>query len=236
MIKEAIILCGGLGTRLQDEVPDLPKPMAPVRNKPFLEYILKKYSQFGIEKVILAVGYKHEVIGNYFGNSFHSTNIEYTIEEELLGTGGAIKQALEHARSPLILIQNGDTFFDIDLNKFLNFHNQKKSNLTLALYPTDDISRYGSVVVDDNNRITGFAEKGSGKGQGYINGGIYLLNKEYFMDFDLPGKFSFEKNFLEENYKSENFYGEICYSYFLDIGIPEDYKLAQDELEGLPNK
>ncbi len=225
-----------MGTRLQDEVPDLPKPMAPVRNKPFLEYVLKKYSNWEIEKVILAVGYKHELISNYFGNSFQSMEIEYTLEEELLGTGGAIKQALEHAKSPLVFIQNGDTFFDINLNRFLNFHEQKKSNLTLALYPADDISRYGSVIIDDNSRIKGFAEKGSDDGQGNINGGIYLLNKKFFEDFDLPEKFSFEKDFLEEKYKSECFYGEICNSYFLDIGIPEDYKLAQDELEGLPYK
>lgn len=141
MVKEAIILAGGLGTRLKKVVKDIPKPMADINGKPFLEYIFYHLNFYKIEKVILAVGYKADVIKDYFGSKFRNISIYYSEEKELLGTGGAVKQAIKLSDSNDVFIFNGDTFFDIDLVNFYNFHIENNSNLTLSLKAMKDFDR-----------------------------------------------------------------------------------------------
>ena len=230
MIKEAIILAGGLGTRLRSVVKDIPKPMAKINNKPFLEYLFKYLSFHNVEHIILAVGYKSNTIKEYFENNFKNLSITYSEEKELLGTGGAIKQALEFTNSKDILILNGDTFFDIDLENFYKFHKSKNSKLTLALKEMYNFDRYGVIEINANYRITAFLEK-KYRNKGLINGGFYLLNKKFFLSLNLPKKFSFEKDFIEKYFRDFNFYGIPFDSYFIDIGIPEDYERAKRDFK-----
>jgi len=218
---EAIILAGGLGTRLQSVVSSVPKPMAPINNKPFLEYILEYLNNQNIKRVILSVGYKWEVIKDYFGNKYKNIELIYNIEKEQLGTGGAIKDSLKYVENDKVYVLNGDTFFDIDLSSM-----ELKDNLIeIALKEMKNFDRYGVVEIDENGYIQNFKEKAYYK-EGLINGGIYLLSREVFNSFDLPKKFSFEW-FLENNFKNLKAKGKIFNSYFIDIGIPEDYKKAK---------
>lgn len=214
---KAIILCGGLGTRLKSVIKDIPKPMAPIDNKPFLEFIFIYLKKQKIDEIILAVSYKYEIIQEYFKDEFLDIKVRYSIEKEPLGTGGAIKQALELVKENCLVL-NGDTFFDIDLTKM----KLDESKICLALKKMNDFDRYGSVELDKMGNITSFKEKQYLK-QGFINGGIYLISKDIFEGFILEKKFSFEE-FLQENYKNLKARAEIFEDYFIDIGIPEDYK------------
>lgn len=232
MIKEAIVLAGGLGTRLREVVKDVPKPMADINGKPFLEYVLRFLDKQGLEKVVLSVGYRYEFIIEYFGDRFANIKLDYLIEDEPLGTGGAIKKAIRLIDEDEVFIFNGDTFFKIDLFKFYEFHLRKKSRLSIALKMMNKTDRYGIVKIDKNNRITAFLEKNE-KQDGLINGGIYLMNKEFFLSFNLPDKFSFERDFLERYYKDYELYGFPSESYFIDIGVPEDYDKAKYDLKDL---
>ena len=223
MVKEVIILAGGLGTRLRKVIKDIPKPMADIDGKPFLEYLLYFLSKQGMERVILSVGYKSEVIMKYFGNSFLGMELLYSVEMEPLGTGGAIKKSLTFAKNNDVFIVNGDTFFKIDLNLFFLFYRRKQTVLSVALRPMRNFDRYGIVMLDRDKRIIGFREKKYHK-IGLINAGTYLLNKNYFLSLSLPEKFSFEKDFIERYYTELPFYGFEHNGYFIDIGIPEDYE------------
>ncbi|EAH9909057.1 D-glycero-D-manno-heptose 1-phosphate guanosyltransferase [Campylobacter coli] len=213
---QAIILCGGLGTRLKSVIKDIPKPMAPINNKPFLEFIFEYLKKQSVKEIILAASYKYEVIQEYFKDEFLGIKIKYSIEKEPLGTGGAIKEALKFIKNEVYVL-NGDTFFGIDLSKLkLN-----GSKICLALKQMNDFDRYGTVNVDEQGIVTSFEEKVFKK-QGLINGGIYLLKKDIFDEFSLEKKFSFEE-FLQENYKLLKIQTQIFDDYFIDIGIPEDY-------------
>lgn len=226
-VKEAIIIAGGLGTRLQRVMKDIPKPMAPVGGRPFLELLISHLKKSGIEKVVLAIGYKAEVVREYFNEHPQKIIIDYSIESEPLGTGGCVKKAFNLISSDRALVLNGDTLFDIDVQELYKRHIEAHADLTLALNKMPDCSRYGTVELDKNMRIIGFCEKGK-RSVGNINGGVYILNKRILNK--MPDKFSFEKDFLTAHYKELNFYGHICNGYFIDIGIPEDYEKAQKEL------
>ena len=223
---EAIVLAGGLGTRLQSVVSDVPKPMAPIEDKPFLEYILKYLKKNDILRVILSVGYKWEIIKEYFGDNFDGIELIYSVEDEPLGTGGAIKNAMSKVTSNEVYIINGDTFFNVNLNK-LELVNDSK--LMLSLKNMQDFDRYGCVESDENNLVTKFTEKSYRK-VGNINGGIYLASKDIFDDFDLATVFSFEE-FMENNLQKLNISSMVFDNYFIDIGIPEDYEKAQKEIK-----
>lgn len=229
-MKEAIILAGGFGTRLQGVVKDLPKPMAPVHNRPFLTYIFDNLADAGCEHIVLSTGYLHEKIEEYFGGSYRNLRISYAREEEPLGTGGAIRYALSFCETDRVLVLNGDTIFKVNWAAFSQFHQQKNALLAIVLRQVDEVARYGSVSIDPQNRITLFAEKNAATGRGLINGGIYLIDKKLFEKYPQPQKFSFEKDVMERLYQEEPFYGLVSDGYFLDIGIPEDYARAEREL------
>lgn len=231
MVKEALILAGGLGTRLQSVVSDVPKPMAQVAGKPFVEYILQYLKEFGVERVVFSIGYKAEAFQNYFGKKYQGIEIEYVIEKEPLGTGGALKYALEHCIHNDILVLNGDTFFNIELDDLWIFHQLHQADFTMALREAENASRYGTVQLNDSGKITAFVEKQGVEKEGLINAGIYILNKSIFNSYQLPDKFSLEKDFLEMHLSELNLFGCICEGYFIDIGIPEDYKKAQDDFK-----
>ena len=230
---EAIILAGGFGTRLRPAVADLPKSMAVINDRPFLEYLLDRLFLAGVDHVILSVGYMHEHIERHFGSVYKNIQISYAIEAQPLGTGGGIRLALGMAQSDNVLVLNGDTLFSLDFKVFYDFHLDHQSLFSLALRQVADTSRYGAVLIDEIGRIAGFAEKQASGGPGYINAGVYLLSKKYFLNFPLPKVFSLEKDFLEKEYHKENFYGFPGSAYFIDIGIPEDFKRAQLEFKKL---
>ncbi|EAJ4658614.1 D-glycero-D-manno-heptose 1-phosphate guanosyltransferase [Campylobacter coli] len=221
---QAIVLAGGLGTRLRSVVQDLPKPMAPINGKPFLAFVLEHLKKQGITEIILSVSYKYELIQEYFKDEFHGMKIHYNIEKELLGTGGAIKDALKLVKNEVYVV-NGDTFFDIDLKKLV----LNGSKICIALKQMQNFDRYGTVNVDEQGIVTSFEEKVFKK-QGLINGGIYLLKKDIFDEFSLEKKFSFEK-FLQENFELLKIQTQIFNDYFIDIGVPQDYKLFKKTKE-----
>jgi D-glycero-alpha-D-manno-heptose 1-phosphate guanylyltransferase len=230
MEKEAIILAGGFGTRLQGVVKDVPKPMAPVNGRPFLTYILDYLIEYQYTRVILSVGYLHEKIEEFFGNQYKSLKIDYAVETEPLGTGGGIAYAMSKCQTKNVLVINGDTMFKVNLTEFEHFFAEKNRLLSIVLREVDDVSRYGSVVTGNNHMIVLFSEKGASAGRGYINGGVYMINRALFDKYPQPKKFSFEKDLMEKLYTQEQFFAMPSDGYFIDIGIPEDYARAQKEL------
>ena len=223
-MMEAIILAGGMGTRLQKIVTDVPKPMAPVNNKPFLFYLLRWISNFPVEKIILSTGYKSESIFDYFGNSFENIRLKYVKDEEPLGTGGAVIKALKSTRGKDILILNGDTWFPVNLNEFYSFHLKNNYIFSIALKRMKKISRYGSVEINGDT-IVRFNEK-KYCAEGLINGGIYLVNRQFFESRQLPDVFSLEKELLAEEAGTSVLKGMVFDVPFIDIGIPEDFRRA----------
>lgn len=230
MFKEAVILAGGFGTRLSHVVSDVPKPMAPVYGKPFLTYLIDRLIDAGIHRIILATGYKHECIESYFDSQYRGAEIVYSQETTPLFTGGAILQAAQHITSDDFIVLNGDTLFDIDVQKLYDFHVQHHANLSIALRQVADTSRYGSVTCANNN-IVAFKEKSESNGTGDINGGIYAVNRDWLMNQSLPSKFSFEKELMQPMAGEPLFYGLRFNNYFIDIGVPEDYYRAQEEFK-----
>lgn len=230
MIKEAIILAGGLGTRLKDAVPDLPKSMAPVAGRPFLSYVIDYLRMQGIQYFVFSLGYKCEQIEEYLKKEYSTLNYTSVIEEEPLGTGGGIQLAIQKTTSENILIANGDTLFKVKISEIENMHFQNNAECTLALKPMQNFERYGVVETGADETIISFKEKQFYE-KGLINGGIYLINKEKILSRPLPQKFSFEKDYLEKFCSEGRFYGSVHQGYFIDIGIPEDYQKAQTDLE-----
>lgn len=227
---EAIILAGGFGTRLQHVVSDVPKPMAPINKIPFLQYIFEYLLKNNISKVILAVGYKSEIIIDYFGDKYKEIDILYSNEYTPLFTGGAIKKALNLCENKNIFIINGDTYFDVDLSNMFNFHRESNSDLTIAVKEMLNFSRYGTVEFSDT-KVIKFNEKKS-KEIGFINGGIYIINRDILDMVDLE-KFSFEKDFMEKYINKADIRAFKSNGYFIDIGIPEDYYKAQKQINKL---
>ena len=231
-IKEAIILAGGLGTRLRSAVPDLPKCMAPVAGKPFLHYVIAHCQQQGIEKFIFSLGYMHEHIESYLKEELPTANYQLSIEEEPLGTGGAIRLACTKSQEKNLLALNGDTLFKINFGDLAQLHETKQADCSLSLKPMRDFDRYGVVELNEDESIQHFQEKKHYE-SGLINGGIYALRVEPFLENNFPEKFSFEKDYLEKYYQSVPMYGLAQDAYFIDIGIPADFEKAQTEVGAL---
>ncbi len=230
MFSDVVILAGGLGTRLRSAIGiNLPKPMAPVSGKPFLAYILDHLSAVGAKKIVLAVSYHHEVIEAYFRHQYRNMQITYSVEDTPLGTGGAICQAAEKLESNDFLVLNGDTLFHIDFETFYTFHKNQNAPISVALRKVDDTSRYGSVEIN-GTKITAFNEKAKSIGAGLINGGIYAINRVWLLQQKQPQKFSFERDLLQALAQKQIFNGMPFANYFVDMGIPEDYQRAKQEI------
>lgn len=227
---EAIVLAGGLGTRLREEVKDIPKCMAPVSGKPFLEYVLNYLESQFVDQVILSLGYKHDVVTDWLKTKAFTFKIKWVIEQEPLGTGGGVRRALNKSEQPQVFILNGDTLFKVNLQE-MQAASDEFHKAVLALKPMSNFDRYGAVQMDEAKNIIAFEEK-QFRETGLINGGVYLLNKrsEDFRAF--PDKFSLETDFLERQTGSKSLKGYESDAYFIDIGVPEDYQRAQTELAG----
>ena len=221
---ECVILAGGLGTRLSKVVSDRPKCMANVSGRPFLFHIFEYLKKEQINHVVLSVGFKYEIIEDWVKKTNWPFKISFAVEKEPLGTGGAVKYALNFTKDNHVIILNGDTFFNINLRSFYNKHIFSKADLSVALKPMKDFDRYGNVLLNSQNQIISFSEKEyCYKGQ--INGGVYLVKRNnLFKNFKT--KFSFENDFLSKQFNNFKIYGVIFDTYFIDIGIPEDYEIA----------
>lgn len=222
---KAIILAGGFGTRLRSVIQNVPKPMAPIHDKPFLAYLIDYLIEQGINEVILSVHYLREQIEAYFKDNYQGARIAYAVETEPLGTGGAIKHAFSLIKNTEpVFILNGDTFLKLDYQKMFAQHQQQKSELTIALREIQDCTRYGSVSLQEN-RIIAFKEKGE-HASGWINAGVYLTNKNIFEKYPLPNRFSFETDFLFPYIQQLKPHAFCVNDFFIDIGVPEDYQRA----------
>jgi D-glycero-alpha-D-manno-heptose 1-phosphate guanylyltransferase len=227
MVKSAIILAGGLGTRLRSVVADVPKCMAPVKDElPFIDILIAFLKREGIEHFIFSLGYKSEIVTDHLDANFPKLSKTYVIEDEPLGTGGAIKKAIQEVKEENVLIINGDTYFNISVKELADLHFAKQAGCSIALKELFQFDRYGSVEINADDRITAFKEKQFCE-NGYINGGIYLLKKNSFLQQNFDDKFSFEKEYLEKN--TNDIAGRVFSNYFIDIGIPEDFSKFKDD-------
>ena len=226
-----VILAGGSGTRLRQRVPDLPKPMAPVAGRPFLEYVLDGLIEGGIREVILSVGYRADVIKGHFGSNYRGASVLYAIESEPLGTGGAIAYALQGLEDSPVMVLNGDTLLQLNYAAVFEWYRRDPSAVAMVLRDVPDVTRYGAVITN-GDRVSGFAEKGKA-GRGLVNAGVYILRPEVFVTLGLTGNFSFEKDVLQDHLKSIRPRAYVTEGYFIDIGIPDDYERARRELPEL---
>jgi len=224
---EAIILAGGFGTRLREVVPDLPKPMAPVAGRPFLEILLLSLARKGFRRVVLSLGYMADTIVAHFGDHCAGIELIYEIEQTPLGTGGAIRQAMLRCTADHVFVFNGDTYLDLEAQE-VEARWQKHRAPIIVAREVHDTARYGRLDID-GGRVLGFAEKGR-KGSGLINAGCYVLPIDVLNDF-LPGEpFSLESDFLAKVVGERQFDLFVTNGCFIDIGVPEDYARAQSEL------
>lgn len=221
---EAVVLAGGFGTRLQTVVSNVPKPVAPVAGRTFLEIVLHNLVQQGVTSAVLSLGYLADVVMRHFGRQFEGIELVYEIEPQPRGTGGALRTALKHCNTPVALVVNGDTFLDLDVHA-LQLQWQAWGRPMVVGREMDDVSRYGSLLLD-GRRVVGFTEKGGG-GPGVINTGHYLVPTDIFRGFAKPDPFSFETDFLMPNMGRLGFEIFRTDGLFIDIGVPEDYLRAQ---------
>ena len=231
---QAILLAGGLGTRLQSVVNDRPKPMALIEGKPFMEYVIHELSRHGITDIIFAVGYKGSMVEEYFGDgSRFGVTVSYAYEETLLGTAGAIKNAARFMKEDQVFVLNADTFYQIDYTRLVQMKEARNLDMDLVLRMVPDVSRYGQAVLEDG-WLTGFNEKTNEARPGTINGGIYLLTRE-MIDQIPEGKVSLENEMIPKWLEEKRKMGGIVNDgYFIDIGIPEDYfRFMEDVKKGI---
>ncbi len=227
----AIILAGGFGTRLKSVVPDLPKPMAKIAGRPFLEYVMDRLIFSGVTEIILSVGYRSSVIMEHFADEYRGITISYAVETDPLGTGGAIANALQDRGDEPALVINGDTLLDLDYEELIAWYKSMPTKIAMVLKVVPDVSRYGSVLLSDG-RVTGFQEKGQ-RGSGLINAGVYIIHPGVFAQFNLFGRFAFESDLLQMHCEELSPRAFVTDAYFIDIGIPEDFKRAQIELPNI---
>ena len=219
----AIVLAGGAGTRLRHVLGDTPKPMAPVCGRPFLTYILDNLIGHGCRRVWLSVGVGQEVVIDYFGSAYGSLPIEYVIEDAPLGTGGALARAIAAVDEFPGFALNGDTFSDIDYQEMLEVHRSAASPLTIAMRRVEDAGRYGRIELEDDH-VIGFGADGAA-GSELINIGTYVVGKRLFAGW--PESFSFEHDYLRAEAARLRPLAYLTDGWFIDIGVPEDYRAAQ---------
>ena len=224
------MLAGGLGTRLRPEVPDLPKPMAPVGGRPFLEILLDRWVSLGATHFILSVGYRHESIESHFGRSFRGVEVDYAVETTPLGTGGGLLVAARSLRGqgPYV-VANGDTYLEVELQSLASFHAARDAEVTVALLPQTDTGRYAGVRVDESGRVRAFGTAEAN----LINGGVYLFSPGVLgkAGFAAGERVSLEADLLPHLLaKDVRVCGFRCDGRFIDIGIPDDYRRASEYL------
>lgn len=230
---QAILLAGGLGTRLRSVVSDRPKPMALIEGKPFMEYVVHELSRYEIRDIVFAVGYKGSMVEEYFGDgSAFGINASYAYEEELLGTAGAIKNAGKKVSEDWFFVLNADTFYQLDYRRLLRLRDERQLDFALVLRQVPDVSRYGRAMLIQD-MLAEFNEKTTEAVPGTINGGIYLMHKKLLEEIP-EGKVSLENEMIPKWMAMEKagyrLGGMVNDGYFIDIGVPEDYYRFQEDV------
>lgn len=223
-MMEAIVLAGGFGTRLRQVVPDLPKPMAPVAGRPFLEILLDMLVRKGFRRAVLSLGYKAEAIVSHFGDSFAGLGLTYVVEESPLGTGGAVRLAMTKCTGDHVFIFNGDTLLDLEAAEVERLW-QTHRNPIIVGREVPDTARYGRLLIA-GGRVQGFTEKGI-TGAGIINAGCYVLGAHRLEKWPLYTPFSLEADYFTQAVAIEPIDVFETHGLFIDIGIPEDFSRAQ---------
>jgi NDP-sugar pyrophosphorylase family protein len=219
----AVVLAGGLGTRLRSVVTDRPKVLAEVAGQPFITHLLDQIFGTGCRRVVLCTGYLGEQVENTLGSTYRGLRLTYSRETRPLGTGGALRLALGHVESPDLLVMNGDSYCAADLSEFLTWHLGQAFQASLLLAQVSETSRYGGVVIGQGNRIHTFQEKGASDGPGWINAGVYLLRRELVAGIPADTSVSLER----EVFPGWPLHGFPSEAAFIDIGIPADYARAE---------
>jgi len=230
----AVILAGGLGTRLREVVVDRPKVLAEVNGRPFLACLLDRLVEVGIINVVLCTGYMAELVRETFGNSYRGTELLYSREESPLGTGGSLRLALPLIVSDPVLVLNGDSFCEADLVLFARQHLSATAQASLMLVQVEDAARYGAVDVDGTGCVVSFREKGSHSGAGLINAGVYLLARHVIASIPPRVAASLEREVFPRLIGA-GLYGFPQAARFIDIGIPSDYHAASAFLAVVKN-
>lgn len=226
---EAIILAGGLGTRLRGVVSNVPKPLAPVAGRPFLAWQLDYLISSGVSRFILSVGFRADLIEAYFGKAYRDREIVYAIESAPLGTGGAMQRALSFARSERVFAFNGDSLCDVDLVVLRRLTQSRQGAIGMYIKHVDDAGRFGVIKFDEvTHEVLGFAEK-STPVPGWINAGVYDLPRDVLEHACIELPFSFEREILQ-TFPSSRLLAQPAGAFFIDIGVPDDYKRAQAEI------
>ncbi|MFZ6864750.1 nucleotidyltransferase family protein [Undibacterium sp. Ji67W] len=220
-MNEAIILAGGLGTRLKSVSGDTPKPLVRVAGKAFIFHLLDKLKIEGIQRVVLAVSYRAELFMEVVGETYREMDILYSVETEPLGTGGGLSQALELVTGSHALVINGDTYVDFNLGQVVADYQRIGTPILLGVVSVPDVGRYGQIEFSESGHLLAFAEKG-GHGEGFINAGVYIVPRK--LPDESAVKFSFETDYLHKKIASIS--TSKIDGYFIDIGIPSDYQIA----------
>lgn len=230
---QAIILAGGKGTRLRAEVPDLPKPLASIDGRPFLEHQMAYWVSQGVDRFVLSVGYKAEMIVSHVGSQFRDAQVAYAVEDQPLGTGGALLFAMNQLNpDEPFLVLNGDTFFDLPLSDLQRFHQERNSDWTLGLFPTQDTTRYLGVRLGDDGRLLSLVAS-LVRDRVWANAGVYMISPGVLdrVAERYRGEVSLEGAIIPALLEAESaIYGVRHNGYFIDIGFPEDYRRAADLL------
>ena len=228
----AVILVGGLGTRLRKSITDRPKAVALVNGQPFLNYLLDDLVRAGIKRVVLCTGYMGDYIENSFGSTYSELSLAYSKEEHLLGTAGALKLAESYLVGEEILVMNGDSYVEYSVQKFLAWHKNRNAKLSILLSKVTDVSRYGCVEVDSVGQITSFSEKSQCFGEGLISAGVYILSREVIDNIPSNVPYSLEINVFP-SWIAHELYGYQGGNRFIDIGTPDSYAAADDFLNSI---
>jgi D-glycero-alpha-D-manno-heptose 1-phosphate guanylyltransferase len=226
-MMEAIVLAGGFGTRLRAVVPDLPKPMAPIAGRPFLEILLSVLAENGFRRVVLSLGYMADSVVGHFGEEFAGMSLVHEIERTPLGTGGAVRRALRRCESDHVFVLNGDTYLDLEFAE-VEAEWQRDRVPIIVARAVPDTMRYGRLSTT-GRRVTGFVRKGAA-GAGLINAGCYVFPRAFDRDFPSDEAFSLEGDFLESAVARMPIHFFVSSGDFIDIGVPDDYERAQSEL------
>jgi D-glycero-alpha-D-manno-heptose 1-phosphate guanylyltransferase len=228
----AVVLAGGLGTRLRSLVEDRPKVLAEVHHRPFIEYLLEQIMTAGIKRAVMCTGYQGEKVRAEFGNHYQDLDLLYSHELVPLGTGGALRLAFPLIASDPVLVMNGDSYFNADIRDFCNRHTSAGSMASIMLAQVENTGRYGRIEINPDGSIVRFIEKGQDIAPGWINAGIYLFSREFIRCIPPYRFISLEEKILPQCI-GDKFFGFTYQGEFIDIGTPESYRQADAFMQPL---
>jgi NDP-sugar pyrophosphorylase family protein len=219
---DAAILAGGFGTRLRPVLSDRPKPLAPVKDRPFIAFLLDQIADADLHYVVLCTGYLGDQLRNALGNTYKSLEIAYSCEPAALGTAGALRLAVDRFRSNTVLVLNGDSYCDVDMNAFCRWHHLQQASASIVLTRVENADRFGSVDTNPDGTIVRFGEKATYPTEGWVNAGIYLIARPLIEQIPTQRPVSLERDIFPQ-WIGSGFYGYRHHGVFLDIGTPDSY-------------